>query len=35
MTKRALILVQVSSDGQSDDYSPEYQEEVCRAYAAN
>jgi DNA invertase Pin-like site-specific DNA recombinase len=35
MTKRAVILVRVSSDGQSDNYSPESQEEGCRAYAAS
>jgi DNA invertase Pin-like site-specific DNA recombinase len=35
MTKRALILVRVSSDGQSDNYSPESQEEGCRVYAGS
>ena len=33
MSKRAMILVRVSSDGQRDNYSPESQQEACRQYA--
>lgn len=33
MSKRAMILVRVSSDLQKDNYSPESQEEGCRTYA--